>query len=75
MIIAIEVKKYMANIFIFCIIICEFYYKQEICLIILFLINKYLEVSFYYIILYLILAIYLKIKSCKKLLLDIKKLA
>lgn len=35
----------MVGIYIFYIIICKFYYEQEFCLVILFLVNKYLEIG------------------------------
>lgn len=66
-------KKYMINIGIFYIIKNKFIYKKYLDLIILFVINKSLEMDFYKIILSLVLAISLKIKRCWKLLLYSKK--
>ena len=54
-----KLKKYIANINIFGIIISKFYYKKKLYLIILFKINKNFEIYFYYIILLLDLVIYL----------------
>lgn len=71
---AVEFKKYIAGICIFCIIIIEFYYKQELCSVILLLVDKYLEKSFYDTILLLGLAICLRIKNNRELLLDAKEI-
>ena len=73
MISAVELKKYMANNYIFYIIIYKFHYRQKLCLVILLPIDKLFELSFHYIILSLGLAICLKMKNGKELLLNVKK--
>ena len=62
MIFEIELEKYVAIINIFCIIKGKFYYKK-LYLIILFKIDKCLKLNFYYAILFLNLAIYLRIEG------------
>ena len=64
----------MVNTNIFGIIINKFYYKKKLYLIILFKVNKYLKISFYYTILSLDLAIYLWLKDDKRFLFNIKKI-
>ena len=55
----VKLKKYIANISIFDIIISKYYYKKKLYLIILFKINKNTKISFYCTILFLNLAVYL----------------
>ena len=59
MIFIVKLKKYIANIRNFGIIVNKLYYKKKLYLIILLKINKSLEIDFHYIILSLSLAIYL----------------
>lgn len=73
MIVVIELKKCVASTRIVCIIICKFCYKQELCLVILLLIDKNPEVGFYGVVLPLTLAISLQIESSRQLLLNAKK--
>ena len=63
----------MTNASIFCIIISKFSYKKESSLIILFVIDKNLEIDLYYTILPWSLAINLKVKSSEEFLLYLKK--
>lgn len=49
----IELKKSVINTHILCIIICNFSYRQELCLVVLLTINKYLEIDHNYAILLL----------------------
>lgn len=72
MLAAVELEKYIANNHIFSIIKYEFYHGQELCLVILVLINKNLEINFDYNILPFGLSICLRIKDDKKLPLDTK---
>ena len=60
---AIELEKYIANASIFGIIIDKLSYLKELSLVILFKIDKNLKISFYYAILFLDLAVYLKIED------------
>lgn len=64
---------YITSICTLSIIIHKFCYRQELCVIVLFSIDKGTKISFYYAILFLSLAIYLRIKYSKKLLLNTKK--
>ena len=75
MIFIIELKKYVASTGIFGIIIGKFCYKKKLYLIILLKVDKNLKISFYYTILPFNLVVYLRIKSGKKSLLNIKKIA
>lgn len=59
MIFIVKLKKYMDSNFIFSIIRYKFYYEQKLGPVVLLPNNKYLEVGFYSIILFLGLAIYL----------------
>ena len=68
----VKFKRYMIISNIFDIIISKFSYHKKICPVILLKVNKSLKISFYYIILFLSLAIYLKIKTSKNLLFDDK---
>lgn len=62
----VKFKQYVIYNYIFGIIVFEFSYKQKYCLLILFLIDKSLEIKFYYAILFFDLAIYLEMKSYRK---------
>lgn len=64
----------MTSIDIFSIVVYRYFYKYKSCLVILLFIDKYLKISLYDIYLFLDLAISLKIKSDKKLLLNIKEI-
>ena len=59
MIFVIELKRHIANISIFDIIIGKLYYKKKLCLVILFKISKNLKINFYHTILSFGLTIYL----------------
>lgn len=63
-IVAIKFEKKIVGIGIFCIIINTFGYWHIYNLLIFFIITKYLEISFYNIILSFSLAISVKIKDC-----------
>ena len=63
MISTIKLKKYIANTYIFGIIVNKFCYRKKLCLVILFKVDKSLEIDFYYSILFFDLAIYFKIKD------------
>lgn len=65
----------MAGAYIFSIVIKKLSYWQELCLVILFKIDKNSKINFYYIILLFDLAVNLKIKSGEELLFDDKKIA
>ena len=65
----------MAAACIFSIVISKLGYWQKFCPVILFKFDKSLEVSFYHTILTFGLAIYLKMKSCRKFLFDSEKVA
>ena len=69
-----KLEKYMSVMSIFGIIISKFHYKKKLYLIILFKINKSLKIGFYYIILSLNRAIYLKIKGSRQFLFDAKEI-
>lgn len=58
-------KKYVINIDIFSIIIVKLYYQQKFDLVILFKVNKYLKIDFYFSISLFGLTIHLKIKYSK----------
>ena len=60
MIFVIKLKKYVANIGIFVIIVSKFSYKKKLYPIILFKIHKNQKIGFYYNILSLSLIIYYK---------------
>lgn len=70
MIAIIEFKRYVASIYIFGIIINKLSYWEELNLVILLVVNKNPEISLYYTILSLNLAVNLKIEGSKELLLD-----
>lgn len=63
-IVAIKFEKKIVGISIFCIIINTFGYWHIYNLVIFFIITKYLEISFYNIILSFSLTISVKIKDC-----------
>lgn len=63
MIVAVELKKYVASTYTLDIAISKFRHDQEPGLVILFLIEKDSEIRFYYIILLLCLTIHLQVKS------------
>ena len=65
----------MTGISIFHIIVSKFSHRKEPNPIILFIINKNLEISLYYTVLPLGLAINLGMESSRKLLLNFKKVA
>lgn len=75
MVAIIKLKRYVASIYNFSVVINNFSNSEEFNPIILFVIDENSKVSFYYTILPLSLAINLKIKSGKKSLLDFKKRA
>lgn len=70
MIIIIKLEKRMANTCFFHIFVSKFSYWEEFNLIILLIIDENPEIGFYYTILFLALAIILKMKSNRKFLLD-----
>ena len=74
MISAIELKKYIANIGIFGIVVSKLRYEKKCCLIILLKVDKDLEVGFHYTILPLSLAVCLWVKGGGESLLDAKKI-
>ena len=63
MIFAVKLKRYIANASILDIIVGKLYYRQKLYPVILLEDNKNSKVSFYYAILFLDLAICLRIKS------------
>ena len=65
----------MTNNGILCIIISKFSHKKELSLIILFVIDKNLEIGHYYTVLLLSLVINLRIKGNIELLFDPKEVA
>ena len=75
MISAIKLKKYMTGISIFSIVISKLCYRKKLCPIILFKIDKSLEVSFDHTIVSFNLAICLRVEDDKKSLLDAKEIA
>ena len=75
MVAVIQVERHMANARIFGIIISELGHRQEVCTVILFKIDKGLEVGFYRAILTFGLAICLKMEDCEKLLFYSKEIA
>lgn len=74
MILIIQRKFYVICTYIFGILVCKFSLEQDFCILVLLLINKNSKISFYYDILILSLAIYLRIKSKPKLLFYAKKI-
>ena len=72
--IVIKFKRHITSINIFYIIISKLSHLKESYLVILLKINKNLEISFYYTILFFSLAIYLKLKDDIKFSLNIKKI-
>ena len=75
MISVIELKRHMAGISIFNIIIGKFRYKKKLCLVILFQIDKNSKVSFYYTILPFDLTVCLWVKGGKQFPFDPKEIA
>lgn len=59
-ILSILFQKYKINNYIFNIVLCKLYYKEEFCLIILLLFDKNLKINLYYAIFLFILTIYQK---------------
>lgn len=74
MITAIQFIRYIINFYIFIIIIHKFGHSQKFNLIILFKIDKNYNISFYLPIFLLYLAISLRIKDGKKVMLNFKKI-
>lgn len=58
----VELEKHIVNAYILYNIICKFCHRHKLCLVILLLINKSSEISFYSTILFFDLAIYLRIE-------------
>ena len=75
MISAIELKRYVAGIGILGDVIGKLCSGKKLCLIILLKVDKSLEISFYYTILPLCLALYLWVESGREFLLDAKEIA
>lgn len=75
MIVIIEFKRRIASICIFNIIVSKLSYRQEFCLIILFLIDKSTKISLYFDILFFNLAVCLWMKCSRGFLLNTKKIA
>lgn len=73
MVVTIEIKKYIAYIYTFGVIISKFHYCYKLYLVILLFIYKETKVYLYHILLFFCLTVYLKIKCGKKLLFDVKK--
>lgn len=67
-------KRYMVNTYILSIIICKFCFGQELCPIVMFLIEKNMQINFYFIILSLGPAVCLWIKCSGELLLNAEEL-
>lgn len=65
----------MASICIFGIAVCKFCRRQEFCLVILLFVDKCLEIGFYCAVLPLILAIYLRLKGGREVLIDVEEIA
>ena len=63
---AVEFKKHILYIGIFCIIISEFRCGQEVCLVVLFVINESSKISFYHSVFLLILAIGLRVENSRE---------
>ena len=74
MIFAIELKKYMANVGIFDVVVGKLCYEKKLCPIILLKVDKSSKVGFYCTILSLNLAVHLGIKSGGEFLLDAKEI-
>lgn len=70
MVLTMKFKRNVACAGNFGVVISKLYYKQELCPIILLLIHKSINVSFYYVIEPFRLPVYLKIKCDEKLLLE-----
>ena len=73
MISAIELKRYVASVGIFDIIVDKFRHEKKLYPIILLEVDKSLEIDFYYTILPFDLTIYLWIKNSEESLLNIEK--
>ena len=74
MISVIKLNRRIASASIFGFTIDKLYHRKKLSSIILFEIDKSSKIGFYYIILFLSLAIYLQIKSDRKHSLDVKKI-
>ena len=75
MISAIELKRCIANVGIFSIVVSELRYENKLCSIILLKVDKSLKVGFYYIILPLSLVVHLQVEDGNESLLDIEEIA
>lgn len=71
--IIVELKKKKADTYVFCIIISKFRHWQEFCAIILLVIDKNLEISFYCIILFFSLTVNIEIKGGGEFFLNVYK--
>ena len=74
MISVIELKKYVAGIGIFGIIVGKFCYEKKSCPIILLEVDESLEIGFYCTILPFNLAVHLQVKAGRKFPLDAKEI-
>lgn len=72
--ITIEFKWYIASTSIFDIVVYKLGHKQELCLVILFSINKCTKIDLYQAILSFDLTIYFQVKSSWEFLLNTKKI-
>lgn len=75
MITIVELKKRLIFIYIFYITISKFGYSKRPSLVILFIINKTLEIVFYYTIFYLALFVNLWVKNSRNFVFDSKQIA
>ena len=75
MISAIELKRCVASVSIFGIILGKFCYKKKPYLVILFKIDKSLKIGFHYTILPFSMTVYLKVEGGGEFLLNVKKIA
>lgn len=73
MIAAVEFKKRIIGASVFCIIIGKLSHRKELSIIVLFVIDKTLEINFYYTVLFFGLTISLIMKSNREFLLDSNK--
>ena len=62
----VEFERYISYTKVFCNTISKFRYKQELCPVVLFVMNKNSKVSLYYTILLLNLAIDLRVKGSRE---------
>ena len=74
MISAIELERHLFCTGVSYVIINKFFYRYEFCLIVLFIINKDFEISFYYAVLLLSLVISLKVKNSRRFLLNAQEI-